>query len=315
LDYDSQVAEIIPGKLEALRKLPEIEKELPNNNGTTQPRADDNDFSARGQRMAELAQARGDVEEPRPIQLPIWAEPQRVTPTATLRSALFSCARRRKYVEDALIASWRNTKVKFTGQTLNQFDEAVWMQLVHMFRQQGEPEDFKVRFNAKPFLRSLGKAGKGGGGSAVLRESLVRLRGGTIQIHIADGSEHGGGILEEYTIHVARGHFVVTLNPKFVRLLETNHTRIGWEQRKLLPTGLATWMHRYILSHKATTKHPHRIGLTKLHPLTGMSSPLKEFKRHLKRTMALLEKHRIVDSWRITPNGSLELTRPCKVLP
>jgi len=270
------------------------------------------DYEAWGQKMAALAAGRKAQEQTtQPVQLPIWAEPDRAMPNAMLRSALFGCARRREFIDDALIASWPDVEIRFSGQTFNQFDESVWMQIVHLFRKQGEPQDFKVRFNAKPFCRMLGGKGIGGSNVAKLRQSLVRLRGGTLLI-AHNGVEYGGGVIQDFTHDEDRGFFVVTLNPKYLRLLSTGYTRLDWEIRRALPTGIATWMHRYVLSHRATRKKPHRIGLEQLHRISGMNSSPKEFRRHLKRTMDLLGDQNVVDEWRITDNAALEFIRKTK---
>lgn len=296
--YDKQIELIMPEKLGALAAVPEV--------------LDDDDFDSRAKRMAAIAKSRAAVEpqkESLAVQLPIWAEPERIAPNSILRSALFGCARQRTFVKDQLLASWPDTELRFSGETLNQFDETVWMQLVHMFRQQGEPPDFKVRFNAKPFMRALGKAGQSGKHVHQLRMALIRLRGGTVLLS-HKGVEYGGGILNDFTLDEDRGYFVATLNPKYLLLLGTGHTRLDWETRKALPTGIATWLHCYILSHQATEAHPHRIGLEQLRTLSGMSSAPKEFRRHLKRTMERLEARGIVTRWGITPNKALEVVRP-----
>jgi len=313
-DYDSQVAEIMPEKLAALRAIPESPNDSAPSGPSRPPAPGAESWEDAGARMQEVARGRGDVDdaEPKPAQLPIWAEPQRVTPTTTLRTALFSCARRRGFTKDTLIASWTGTEIRFTGETLNQFDESVWMQLIHMYRQQGEPQDLKVRLNAKPFIRELGKKGKKSGKHVtLLRSAMGRLQLGAVIIK-SGGLEYHGSILNDFTLDEDRGHFVATLNPKYLELLGAGHTRVDWETRKALPTGLATWMHRYVFSHQATGRHPHRIGLGKLRPLTGMNSSPKEFKRHLKRTMELLEKHSVVAAWRITPNNALEFSRAAR---
>ena len=260
--------------------------------------------------MASLAAERQAPEETAlRVQLPIWAEPERLSPNAMLRSALFGCARHRSFVKDALIASWPDVDIRFSGETFNQFDESVWMQIVHLFREQSEPEDLKVRFYAKPFCRMLGSKYTGGKNIALLRQSLVRLRGGTLLIS-HNGMEYGGGILHDFTHDEDLGFIVVTLNPKYLHLLSAGHTRLPWETRKALPTGIATWMHRYVLSHRATPRSPHRIGVEQLRKLSGMGSSLKEFRRHLKRTMELLMSHNVIDSWEVTPNDALCIVRP-----
>lgn len=260
--------------------------------------------------MAALAAEHDESEEPPPrLRLPVCPEPERLIPNAMVRSALFSCARRRDFVKDALIVSWPDSEIRFSGETLNQFDESVWMQIIYLYRQQGEPTDLKVRFNAKPFCRMLGRTGRSGGDVAQLREALVRLRGGTIHT-FHNGKEYAGGVIGDFTHDEDRGFYVVTLNPKYLQLLCTGYTRVVWETRKALPTGIATWMQLYVLSHRATKTHPHRIGLERLHNMSGMGSSPKEFRRHLKRTMEILKSHSVVESWRITDNGALEFVRP-----
>lgn len=268
------------------------------------------EYELRVQRLLASAATRGEPREKEPcLQLPIWSEPERLTPNAMLRSALFGCARHRRFVKDELIASWPDVEIRFSGETFNQFDESIWMQIVHLFRQQGEPQDFKVRFHAKPFCRMLGGTGGGGSNVAKLRQSLVRLRGGTLLI-AHNGLEYGGGILQDFIHDEDSGFVVVTLNPKYLRLLNTGHTRVEWETRKALPTGIATWMHRYVLSHRATSRSPHRIGLDQLHELSGMGSSPKEFRRHLKHTMDRLKSHSVVADWQLTHNNALAYVRP-----
>ena len=269
-------------------------------------------FEKRGQIMAARARARGDIDQnipPLPVQLPIWPEPERAQANALVRSAVFSCARRREVLKEETLVSWGHTAIRYSGETLNQFDEMVWMQLVHMFRQQGEPSDFKVRFHAKAFMRSLGKRRQGGANVAFLRSSMIRLCGGVIEIEHKD-KVYGSNLLQKFVLDESRSFFVATLNPDYLRLFGAGYTRIDWEYHKTLPTGVATWLHLYITSHRATPKAPHRIGLEQLRGLTGMTSPPKEFRRHLQRMMDKLRADGVVVDWRITDNDALEFVRP-----
>jgi hypothetical protein len=241
------------------------------------------------------------------IQLPIWAEAQRATPNALLRSALFAAGRRRRQVKRAELAAWGDTKILYTGETLNQADEDVWLQLVHLYRQQSEPADLKVRFSAKPFLRELGAKRVGGSNIDRLTSSLARLRS---SIHIRHGrSEYVGGLVDDFALDEPSGRFVARFNPKLLELFGTGHTRLDWETRKALPTGLATWLHRWALSHKATEKHPHRETVAALHGRSGSGGDLKDFRRKLKKAMTRLEEAGVVEHWTITRNDALEYTR------
>lgn len=69
-----------------------------------------------------------------------WAEAVRAVPLTILRSALFGVMRRgrRQYLENVeLLPSWPGVSVHYQGMRLDQADLDVWMQAVHLFRQQG----------------------------------------------------------------------------------------------------------------------------------------------------------------------------------
>lgn len=259
---------------------------------------------------AVVARKKQKAPEP-PVQLPFWPEPSRAIPNELLRSALFSSSRRSEYVKDAPVASWPNTEISFTGARLNQFDETIWLQLVHLYRIQNVGPDHHVHAPAKGVLRDLGLKG-GGSGIARLERSINRLMGAVVTFRRGQEMLKLGGPVQRFFLDEATGEYAVKLNPDFLRLLDDGLTQLDWETRNRLPTGLATWLHRYVLSHQATKRKPHRINLDRLRELSGMSSPPKEFKRTLKRTMELLEKHGIVEGWRITPNEALEFYRPSR---
>jgi len=258
---------------------------------------------------AKPLETQDSTSPPKPeIQMPIWPEPQRAMPNAMLRSALFSAARRRRQVKREQLAAWGRTEILLTGETFNQADEGVWLQLVHLYRTQCEPADCKVRFSAKPFLRELGSKRPGGSNVNRLLDSIARL-GATVHIK-HQGYEYGGGLVDDYTLDQHSGLFVVRLNPKYLQLFGTGHTRIDWETRKALPTGLPSWLHRDVLSQKATEKHPHRELVKNLQTRCGMKGPLKEFRRSLRSAMQKLEAAGIVERWTITRNDALEYVRP-----
>lgn len=244
------------------------------------------------------------------IQLPIWAEPQRATPNVLLRSALFSASKRRRIVKREELAAWGDTKILYTGETLNQADENVWLQLVHLYRKQCEPADLSVRFNAKPFLRELGAKRVGGSNIDRLTSSLARLRS-TVHIKHA-GAEYGGGLVDDFALEEATGRFVVRFNPRYLQLFGVGHTRLDWETRKTLPTGLPSWLHREVLSHKATETHPHREYVANLHKRSGAGGTLKKFRFNLRGAMTRLEDADVVTRWTITRNDALEFVRPMK---
>jgi len=273
------------------------------------------DFEARAQ--AIVAREPPASKEQTPVQLPIWPEPHRGQANALVRSAVFGSAQRRRMVTNELLAAWGKLEIRLTGSTLNQFDETVWMQLVHMWRLQGEPQDFRVRFKAKTFMRSLGR--KSSGGKCVTEAQAACTRLGSFlalqnlaarETNALQADLYSGPLVTEFASDTVHGLFVVTLNPKFLQLFGAAHTRLDWQTRLRLSTGLATWLHRYVLSHQATATSPHRIATATLKELSGSKSSPKEFKRSLKRSMTALQQEQIVTHWRITPTSALEFCRP-----
>jgi hypothetical protein len=245
-------------------------------------------------------------------QIPFWPAPLRAIPSELLRSALFGCARRSHFVKSEELAAWGSNKITYTGQRLNQFDESLWLQLVHLHRGQSVGPGYKIHISARALLRELGIKTAGGSGLRRLDRSLDRLMGAVVSLTHGDVVRKLASPVQRAQVDKATGRFAVELNPDWSALLNEQATYLDWETRKALPTGLATWLHRYVLSHRATARSPHRIGLEKLRALSGMLSAPKEFKRHLKRAMGQLESRNVVASWSITPNGSLEVVRPLK---
>jgi len=293
--------------------------------GSAETTATTSELEAIAARMVALT-AREDLDEGRAnpaVQLPIWPEPARAQANTLLRSALFGANQRRRMVrfgDNTSHAAWGGLKLQLTGETMNQFDENVWMQLVHLWKQQGEPQDFIVRFKARAFLRSLGKKHFGGRCVELVRTTISRLSGTVVHLQgeLSDRErnalggmlEYGGNLIEEYFAKPEDGFFAVRLNPKFLRLFGAGHTRFDWETRLRLPLGLASWLHRYILSHRATAAHPHRDSVARLKELSGSRTTDKQFRFRLKRAMNVLQKEGVVLQFGWTTNGALEFVRP-----
>jgi len=264
-------------------------------------------------RRAKIIQNQGQKTKSKALQVSFWPEPQRAHPNSLLRSALFGSSRTRKFVKESPIASWKGTEIAFTGERLNQFDESLWFQLVHLHRGQQVHDGHAVHTSARALMKDLGIKTAGGSGWSRLRSSLIRLAGSVLTMTSGDETIGISALVRRFYLNEGTGRYSVELNPDFLKLLnEDSVTRIDWETRKALPTGLATWLHRYILSHKATARHPHRIGLAQLRQLSGMNSPPRRFKQHLKEAMNHLGTHEVLAHWRITPQNSLEFSRPPK---
>jgi hypothetical protein len=163
--------------------------------------------------------------------------------------------------------------------------------------------------NTRAFLREL-RCGYGDHSRKALYASLKRLRANAVTIEGPYG-KHIGGLLVEACEDGIRDHWSVVIDPKIAQLFAPGHySRLDWETRLSLPSDFARWLQGYVVSHQATTRQPHRIGIARLHVLCGSASPLKRFRFNIKRAMVELERACVVTSWGITDGDALEFVRP-----
>lgn len=281
----------------------------------------DESYQTRAERMQALARSRGDVEPTKPtkaevIQFPLWPEPERAAPNAFLRSALFGVVQKgkRRYCKQEELAAWPDTTLAFTGEQLDQYDESVWLQLVHLHRVQGVQPGQPLYVNAKArgFMREFGR-GHGANTAKAFYESVCRME--ACGVHLTqriDGKEveYISSLVQKAARVKNDERWAIVLNPDLVPYFEAGHySRLDWQTRNALPTDLARWLHGYVSSHQATSRHPHRIGLERLRELCGATTALKDFRWKLKRAMAELEHVGAVLSWRLTDGDALEFVR------
>jgi hypothetical protein len=223
------------------------------------------DLLALVQGMAERAKSKPRPPEaprqPIAVQLPLWGDEIRCMPNEILRSALFNARNRnqpRRYFKNEAIAIIdQSARISFTGEELRQNDESVWLQLIHLAKE--VPIGRPVEFTAYSMVKALRltKSKPNPGHIERLCESLRRMQATSLAIHskrLARGvslsmipkfewqDEATGERLPKWRVFVA---------PELVELFGDVHfTHLQWEQRLALPSGLATWMHGYLASHR-----------------------------------------------------------------
>lgn len=247
------------------------------------------------------------------IQLPLWPEPMRAAPTVVFRSALFGVQARgtkRQQFEKELLASWGETSIRYTGKRLDQYDEDVWLQTLHLARLQNANAYEGISFTARGFLKSFGR--QSGGGNAIMRLDDSLLRMVACAVVITDGERtYMGNLIHSVKKDEASGRYVVCLNPDLAKLFGGGYTKLEWQTRLELKTDLARWLHAFVLTHRATEDHPQRVSIIELKKLVGVADrELKKFRYDVKRAMAQLQEFGVVRSWRITSNDALEFVRP-----
>ena len=275
------------------------------------------DLTARIQQIAERVQQRQRERTPEPtpkparvVRLPLWPEELRTCPSCVLRSALFGVVRRgrRSYLERQIIAAWANTTIRYTGMRLDQADLDVWLAALHITRESGLGA--QVRTSIGAMLKAMGRT-QDGRAYEDFNNTIVRLTGCVVEI-TANRKTYGGSLIESFERDEDTGRYVLYLNPRLVVLFEDEaFALIDWEQRHGLRRDLSKWLHGYILSHRATPREPHRIGLEKLRDLCGSETgELKKFRQQIREAMAELQEASIVTRWKITSGDALEFVRP-----
>ena len=255
-------------------------------------------------------------KEAKIIQFPLWPEPERAAPNAFLRSALFGVVKKgtRRYCKKEQLAAWPDTELAYTGEQLNQYDEDVWMQLVHLHRLQGVEPGKPLYVNAKQrgFMREFGR-GHGKNTAKFFYESVNRME--ACGVHLTqpiEGKEveYTSSLVQKFARVKGEERWLIVLNPDLLPFFAPgHHTRLDWETRRALRTDLAKWLHGYVCSHKTKPKQPHRIGVARLRELSGAKTELKDFRRKLKKAMEMLEAQEVVSRWCISQNDALEFTR------
>ena len=226
---------------------------------------------------------------------PNWPAPMRGTPNACLRSALFAGIQgneRIAYKKRTLLASVDGIEVRFLGVQLNQSDLDVWMQIVHLSRQQ--LQGYNVCFSAHAMLTALGK-GTGKSQHEWLKESMARLGGAFVEMTFQGRDSFGEkGFLRYYRDETTH-RYVVELTESMLRLFEDGYTHIEFEQRqKLRKQPLALWLHGFLSSHAA----PYPLKINTIHRLSGSGAQtLRDFKYRMRKALEALISIGAIDSF------------------
>ncbi len=228
-------------------------------------------------RLLELAAANErrapENSEPEPRQLllfPQWANCRRAAPCAVFRSALFPALKRQKrpFLKEHQIAAVDGVKVTFTGEQFDQSDLDVYLELLHLMKEQ--PSGTDCTFSAYGLLKSLGRS-TGKANHKWLHSVLIRLCGGVVDMTDHE-KRYFGQLLQGGTKDEITKHYTLSLNPRFAALFRAAWASLEHEQRRSLrrnPTAKA--LHAYYSTHAAPG--PHRIdtlaaiaGLTDKNP-------------------------------------------------
>lgn len=214
-------------------------------------------------RKNQTAQSKSDFDSQRSVrsiakQLPLWPEDRRAIPNLFVRSALFNARNKnipRHYLKDAEIyVIGDHGSITYTGEELRQDDETVWLQLIQVAKEL--PLGSSVEFIPYEFCKALGWS-ISGRSYIRLRQILTRLQATSLKAY---SSQLGKGVSlsmlprfewYDHASNTSLKKYKVTIAEELLQLFSDNrYTRLEWEQRLSLPTGVATWLHGYFASHK-----------------------------------------------------------------
>jgi hypothetical protein len=245
----------------------------------------------------KISTAKPNIKQPTPqMSLELWPESVRGVPNAVLRGSLFTVSKRRSTAKKReLLAAVDGIEVRYKGERFNQTDLDVWEMLLHLARQQ--PLGDRVEFSAHALLKELGR-GTGKTQHEQLKEEIVRLRGGTVEVTwTKEGKTFIGGLVEKAYRDEITQRYVVMFDQKMLGLYEGGYSHVDWAQRQALGNNnLAKWLHGFYASHA----QPFPYKVETIRTLCGSTNgELRGFRRDMKEALTELVKVGAIIEWEI----------------
>jgi len=250
--------------------------------------------------------------------LPDWPKKTRGVPNFCLRSALFGVFKRgrRRAVKGEIITAIKSISIRYTGWRLDQGDFDVMAQILHLQNHHLErTQENYIRFEIKTFLRAIGRQ-PGKSGREWLKDCIRRLTATAVEINvdtnnrIMDGKYiYAGSLVDEFYYNHREQTYFVKINPKLATLFDAGWTRLQWQQRLHLKTGLAKWLHGFYASHR----EPFPLKIITLKQLCGSDyKRLVDYRRNLRKAMDELIKVGAIQKWEIDAKDKLHVQRSTK---
>ncbi len=247
--------------------------------------------------------------------LPDWPEKTRGIPSLCLRSALFGVIRRgrRRAVKGEIIASVKGLNIRYTGWRLDQGDFDVLVQALHLqSRHRDKTSGNYVRFKVKSFLRSIGRQ-PGKSGREWLKDCFRRLTATAVEIKVnnchrptVEGFTYAGSLVDEFCYNDRQQTYFLKINPKLAKLFDAGWTQLQWQQRLMLKTDLAKWLHGFYSSHR----EPYPMKIATLKHLCGSECKrLVDYRRNLRMAMDELVNVGAIQAWGIDTKDKMHVRR------
>lgn len=269
-----------------------------------------NDLLILVENMAKRAKANPkklDTHLPDAHNFPEWSDEIRCMPNEILRSALFNAKNRnqpRIYLKNQDIGViGKSVRITYTGEELRQGDESVWLQLIHLAK--STSVGGVIEFTAYSMVQALRLTRSKPNPQHIKRlcESLRRMQATSLSVY-SNRLGHGvslsmipkfewrdeatGSRLPKWRVCVA---------PELIKLFgDVHYTHLEWAQRLALPSGIATWMHGYLASHR----DPMPIKLCTLHKGAGCTTETpRKFKQLIASALVELQQVGFLKTWEI----------------
>lgn len=250
-------------------------------------------------------------------QLPLWGDAKRGLPNVLARSALFNARRNtdgdddpRVFMKGARIASLSNYEIEYRGEELRQDDASIFMQLLHLAREQ--PVGDRVHFTAYSLIKSLGW-GISGATYKRLKECLERLAANTVKIQYRDQKAgYGKSLIRAfYWKDDASGEVLaqwcVEFEKEIVLLFgDAAYTLIEWHERRQIGSRatLALWLHSFLATHE----RPLPLSVEKYFELSeSRCKRLYHFRGQLKAALERLKDIGFVEYYAINDGDLVEI--------
>ncbi|ALB24358.1 hypothetical protein Psal006b_03595 (plasmid) [Piscirickettsia salmonis] len=214
-------------------------------------------------------------------------------PNAFIRSALFGAVRRgpvelididKPGDEWPLIASWKNTEIRFRGFRLDGRDFDLWIAIVEAVKDQGFGSSITISLYGLLKISML-KNTKSNRDS--LKKRLDKLFSAKVHVKVNNASYKGHMVDSIASDDESKDNnkYRISLNSDMIDLFAAGFTKQCISERRKLKGYLTKWMQLYVSSHevsKKNSKKPHKISLEKLKSLYDPELEMRYFKRDLK---------------------------------
>ena len=238
------------------------------------------------------------------LMLPSCPSGKRATPSAFLRSALFSAtqSKDRRQLKEEVMASQSGISIIYTGEQLNQEDLTLWETLVHLSKK--TPLGNVSEFTAYSILTAMGLS-TGSSDQAALNKGITRLIACSVKISF-DGIGAYETSLISSSESTVMGRYAVRLDRALIRLYKDN-TWIDWDQRiKLRRKPLAQALHGYYSSHKS----PFPIKLETIRDITGSKNKqIAGFKRQVVAALDQLVEVDFLESYVVDSDNKVQVKK------